>query len=92
MNRYATLTEEIQRYNEIADITRAKPPCDCEKQDQDLIVSANMDESEQNVAAQRDRFFDEFENEASRLDETGAAPEPQRWNDAVNLYNKIKNR
>jgi hypothetical protein len=102
MGRYTTLTEEIQRINGMAAI-KTQPPCGCTKPEdgKEIITSANtggaVDESDE--ATQRDKFFADMEAQAGqvqRLPETGIAPNlnpnPKVWQEAVDLYNKIKQR
>lgn len=55
MNRYSTLPEDIQRINSMAGVTQVKPPCGCDKpeDDKEIITSASMEES-----TDRDKYED----------------------------------
>ena len=51
------------------------------------------EEPENDIARQRDEFFQQLESESAKLPVTGVAPDlnpdPQHWNEAVDLFNKI---
>lgn len=83
MGKYTTLTEEIQKYNAMTGIVKTPPPCGCEKQDKEIITSSAMEEAlgqetDEDVARQRDEYFRQLEQETSGI-----------WEEAVELMNKI---